>query len=125
MYLLTCHHSASGTASGRKPVPRLESLKSMEPVAKSESPAVRRSASKGKKSTPTAPKPIATRRSKQERDALAKSLAQREKERLAEKRAEEKQKAREKPFKRPDRPQAKLAVPVGGPFSLGSVAKGE
>jgi hypothetical protein len=95
-------------------------------MERSESPAVRRSVStKGKKAAPAAPKPIAARRSKQERDQLTKSLAQREKERLAEKKAEEKQKAREKPFKRPDRPQAKLTVPVGGPFSLGSVAKGE
>jgi hypothetical protein len=68
---------------------------------------------------------MAARRSRQEREQLQKSLNQREKERLAEKRAEEKAKAKEKPFKRPDRPQNKAAIPIGGPFSLGSVAKGK
>jgi DNA-directed RNA polymerase III subunit RPC4 len=113
-------------SSTRAPVQRLETLKSIEPPSRSTSPAVRRGTStKGRKPAP--PKPVFTaRRSKQEREQLQESLNQRDKERQAEKLKEEKIKAREKGFTRraQNKNRGNFSGPVGGPFSLGSVAKG-
>ncbi|KAF1941468.1 hypothetical protein EJ02DRAFT_434771 [Clathrospora elynae] len=112
-------------APARAPVQRLGSLQGSVPPSRSASPSVRgRGSARGKRGTKT---PVFTgRRSKEERDAIAKEQAARDKERSKEQVAADKKKEREaESARKREARQAQYARggysgALSGPFSLGS-----
>lgn len=117
-------------STSRPPVQRIGSLQGSVPPSRSASPSVRGrgSAARGKRGTV---KPTFTgRRTKEEREALAKELKEREELRNAERNAANEKKDREAKFKkkreetRLQRARGGYSGAVSGPFSLGSSAQG-
>lgn len=117
-------------SSSRPPVQRIGSLQGSVPPSRSASPSVRGrgNAARGKRGMV---KPTFTgRRTKEEREALAKELKEREELRNAERNAANEKKDREAKFKkkrdesRLQRARGGYSGAVSGPFSLGSSAQG-
>lgn len=117
-------------SSSRPSVQRIGSLQGSVPPSRSASPSVRGrgSAARGKRGMV---KPTFTgRRTKEEREALAKELKEREELRNAERNAANEKKSREAKFQkkrdesRLQRARGGYSGAVSGPFSLGSSAQG-
>ncbi|KAH9877773.1 hypothetical protein J1614_002990, partial [Plenodomus biglobosus] len=116
----------AAASSSRPPVQRIGSLQGSVPPSRSASPSVRGrgSATRGKRGMA---KPTFTgRRTKEEREALAKELKEREELRNAERTAAEEKKRRDQKFKdrreqsKQQRARGGYSGAVSGPFSLGS-----